>query len=66
MKAKSRNLIISFLLMIAMLLGVFAMTPLTASAVSITPDEITLFSAFSKKHETPPHTAFAVWGGAFW
>ena len=32
MKTKSRNLIISFLLMIAMLLGVFAMTPLTASA----------------------------------
>ena len=39
MKTKSRNLIISFLLMIAMLLGVFAMTPLTASAVSITPEE---------------------------
>ena len=32
MKTKPRNLIISFLLMIAMLLGVFAMTPLTASA----------------------------------
>ena len=32
MKTKSRNLIISFLLMIAMLLGVFAMTPLTVSA----------------------------------
>ena len=37
MKTKSRNLIISFLLMIAMLLGVFAITPLTASALSITP-----------------------------
>ena len=34
MKTKSRNLIISFLLMIAMLLGVFAMTPLTAFAIS--------------------------------
>ena len=34
MKTKSRNLIISFLLMIAMLLGVFAMTPLTASAAA--------------------------------
>jgi len=32
MKTKSRNLIISFLLTLAMLLGVFAMTPLTASA----------------------------------
>ena len=37
MKTKSRNLIISSLLIIAMLLGVFAMTPLTASAASITP-----------------------------
>ena len=37
MKTKSRNLIISFLLTLAMLLGVFAMTPLTASAMSITP-----------------------------
>ena len=46
MKTKSRSLIISFLLMIAMLLGVFAMTPLTASAVSITPtpEEILFFS----------------------
>ena len=35
MKTKSRNLIISFLLMIAMLLGVFAITPLTASAAAI-------------------------------
>lgn len=35
MKTKSRNLIISFLLMIAMLLGVFAITPLTASAATI-------------------------------
>ena len=34
MKTKSRNLIISFLLMIAMLLGVFAMTPLTANAAA--------------------------------
>ena len=34
MKTKSKNLIISFLLMIAMLLGVFAMTPLTAFAIS--------------------------------
>ena len=37
MKTKSRNLIISFLLTLAMLLGVFAMTPLTASTLSITP-----------------------------
>ena len=35
MKTKSRNLIISFLLTLAMLLGVFAMTPLTASAAAI-------------------------------
>ena len=34
MKTKSRNLIISFLLTLAMLLGVFAMTPLTAFAIS--------------------------------
>ena len=34
MKTKSRNLIISFLLTLAMLLGVFAMTPLTASAIA--------------------------------
>ncbi len=38
MKTKFRTLFISLLLMIAMLLGVFAMTPLTASAVSTTPD----------------------------
>ena len=38
MKTKSRNLIISFLVMIAMLLGVFAMTPLTASAAAYPPD----------------------------
>ena len=38
MKTKSRNLIISFLLTLAMLIGVFAITPLTASAVSTTPD----------------------------
>ena len=42
MKTKSRNLIISFLLMIAMLLGVFAITPLTASAVSTPAPEDTL------------------------
>ena len=35
MKTKSRNLLIGFLLMIAMLLGVFAITPLTASAATI-------------------------------
>ena len=35
MKTKLRNLIISFLLTLAMLLGVFAMTPLTASAAAI-------------------------------
>ncbi|MEI3410083.1 MAG: carbohydrate-binding domain-containing protein [Christensenellales bacterium] len=34
MITKSRNLLIGFLLMIAMLLGVFAMTPLTAFAIS--------------------------------
>ena len=38
MKTKFRTLFISLLLMIAMLLGVFAMTPMTASAVSTTPD----------------------------
>ena len=38
MKTKSRNLIISFLLVIAMLFSVFAITSLTASAVSTTPD----------------------------
>ena len=37
MKTKSRNLLISFFVMIAMLFGVFAISPLTASAVSITP-----------------------------
>ena len=35
MKTKSRNLIISFLLIIAMLFSVFAMTPLTANAAAI-------------------------------
>ena len=35
MKTKSRNLLIGFLLMIAMLFGVFAITPLTASAAAI-------------------------------
>ena len=35
MKTKSRNLIISFMLTLAMLLGIFAMTPLTASAAAI-------------------------------
>ena len=48
MKTKSRSLIISFLLMIAMLLGVFAMTPLTASAMSITPTP----------EETPAETVY--------
>ena len=35
MKTKSRNLLISVLLMVAMMLGVFAITPLTASAATI-------------------------------
>ena len=34
MKTKSRNLIVVFLMAIAMLLGVFATTPLTASAIA--------------------------------
>jgi len=38
MKTKSRNLIISFLIMIAMLLGVFAMTSLMANAAPYSPD----------------------------
>ena len=37
MKTKSRNLIISFLLTLSMLFSVFAISPMTASAVSITP-----------------------------
>ena len=48
MKTKSRNIIFSFLLTLAMLLGVFAMTPLTASAVSSTPTF----------EETPPETIY--------
>ena len=48
MKTKSRNLLISFFVMIAMLLGVFAITPLTASAVSITPTP----------EETPAETVY--------
>ena len=48
MKTKSRNLIISFLLTLAMLLGVFAMTPMTASALSITPTP----------EETPAETVY--------
>ena len=35
MKTKLRNLIISFMLTLAMLLGVFAMTPMTANAAAI-------------------------------
>lgn len=48
MKTRSRNLLISFLVMIAMLLGVFAMTPLTASAVSTAP----------APEETPAETVY--------
>ena len=42
MKTKSRNLIISFLITLAMLFSVFAITPLTASAVSTPAPEDTL------------------------
>ena len=48
MKTKLRNLIISFLLTLAMLFSVFAMTPMTASAMSITPTP----------EETPAETVY--------
>ena len=48
MKTKSRNLIISFLLTLAMLLGVFAISPMTASALSLTPTP----------EETPAETVY--------
>ena len=48
MKTKSRNLIISFLLTLAMLFGVFAISPMTASAVSSTP----------APEETPAETVY--------